>query len=180
MSSETVHYFNIFFGTGAIILQFLTALAIVFLIFRPRENKYLAFIKRNFLEIGFLISFSAILVSTFYSEVVNYLPCFHCWVQRIFIFPQAFIFGVAWLRKDRNVFWYSLPLTLAGLSNALFLNYKYYFNPDSAPCDASGVSCVQHLVSVFGGYISIPSLSLTGFVALLTLLLVVYFYKKEN
>jgi len=178
MNPESVHYFNMFLGAGTILLQILSVSALLLLFFGSKENKYLSFIKDNFIQIGFFISFSAILVSTFYSEVLNYAPCFHCWVQRIFIFPQAFLFAVAWMRKEMNVFWYSLPLTLVGLSDAIFLNYTYYFNPDSAPCDASGVSCVQRLVSEFGGYISIPVLSLSGFVALLVLLLVVRFYKK--
>jgi len=179
MNPETLYYFNVVLGFGVILLQILSVAALVLLVY-GKENRYLSLIKENFTLIGFIITFSAILVSTFYSEVAGFLPCFHCWVQRIFIFPQAFLFGMAWYKKDRNVFWYSLPLTVVGLGNAIFLNYKYYFNPDSAPCDASGVSCVQHLVSEFGGYISIPMLSLSGFFVLATLLLVVYFYKKEN
>ncbi len=177
MSPETVHYFNMLVGVGVILLQVLSLLAVVFLIFR-KENRYLSFIKDNFIQIGFFLSISALAVSTIYSEVIGYLPCFHCWVQRIFIFPQAFLFAVAWIKKDRNVFWYSLPLTILGLADALYLNYIYNFAQDSAPCDASGVSCVQHLVSEFGGYISIPMLSLSGFVALLVVLAVSHFYKK--
>ncbi len=183
MNPETVHYLNMFLGLGVILLQVLTVVALSLLCyshFSGKENKYLSFIKDNFIQIGFFLTFSALAVSLFYSEVLNYAPCFHCWVQRIFIFPQAFLFAVAWLKKDRSVFWYSVPLTLVGLADALFLNYKYYFNPDSAPCDASGVSCVQQLVSEFGGYISIPMLALSGFVALLVVLAVAHFYKKEN
>jgi len=48
------------------------------------------------------------------------------------------------------------------------------------PCDATGVSCYQRLVSEFGGYISIPMMALTAFFGLLTLLMVVHFYKKED
>ena len=91
-----------------------------------------------------------------------------------------FLFAVAWFRKDKNVFWYSLPLLLAGILDAIYLNYIYYFNPNSVPCDSSGVSCVQRLVSEFGGYVSIPSLSLASFFVLLTLLLVVHFYHQED
>lgn len=179
MDQQTIHYINILIGLGAIILQICTAIIILLLIF-SRENRLLSFIKRYFIEIGFLISFSGILISSFYSEILHYAPCFHCWIQRIFMFPQAFLFGVAWLRKDKNVFWYSLPLILAGLADAIYLIYLYYFNLSSGPCDASGVSCTLHYVYEFGGYISIPSISITGFVAFLTLLAVVYFHKKED
>ena len=191
MDIETVHYVNILFGAGIIGLVALSILALICLIFGSEKNRYLAFIKKYFIEIGFFISVSALLVSVFYSEIVGYLPCKHCWIQRIFMFPQAFLFGVAWLRKparnafsiadaggDRNVLWYSLPLLLVGLADAIYLTYIYYFQPNSAPCDASGVSCVQRLVSEFGGIITIPSLALSGFFILLTLLAVAHFYKK--
>ena len=167
------------FGAGIIGLVVLSILALLCLIFGLGENKYLALIKKYFIEIGFFISVSALLVSVFYSEIVGYLPCKHCWIQRIFMFPQAFLFGVAWLRKDRNVLWYSLPLLLVGLADAIYLTYIYYFQPNSAPCDVSGVSCVQRLVSEFGGFVTIPSLALSGFFILLTLLAVAHFYKKE-
>src|SRR3989344_6521669 len=178
MNPQTLHYLNILFGLGALALLFLSLVALVILLFRPKENQYLAFIQEHFIEIGFLISLSALLVSSFYSEVVGFIPCKHCWIQRIFIIPQAFLFAVAWIRKDRNVFWYAWPLLLVGFLDSVYLMYIYYVNPNTAPCDASGVSCVQNLVSEFGGYISIPSLSFIGFVSLLILLAVAHFYKK--
>ena len=167
-------------GAGVIILQALCVLAILFLLFRVKESKYLNFIKKNFLEIGFFLSLLAFGTSLFYTEILHWVPCFYCWYDRIWIFPQAVIFGVAWFRKDKNVFWYSLILSLFGLVNSLKHIYIYYYGEGLAPCDASGVSCVQRLVSEFGGYISIPTNAFTGFFALLTLLAVVYFYKKEN
>ena len=169
-----------FVGLGAMLLLALSLVALGLLLFGPKENIYLALIKKYFIEIGFLISLSAVLVSTFYSEVLHYAPCFHCWVQRIFMFPQVLLYGVAWFRRDRNVLWYSLPLLVVGIADSLFLNYKYYINPNSAPCDASGVSCVQNLVSEFGGVVSIPSLALMGFVSFIILLLVVNFYKNDK
>ena len=157
----------------------LVALTLLFFGSKGKENKFLAFIKHYFIQIGFLLSLSGVLISSFYSEILNYTPCFHCWIQRIFMFPQAILYGVAWLRKDRNVLWYSLPLLVLGLLDAVYLFYIYYFNISSPPCDASGVSCTLHYVYEFGGYISIPSISITGFVAMLTLLAVAYFYKGE-
>jgi disulfide bond formation protein DsbB len=180
MSFETIHYINIFLGVGAILLQALSVIAILFLVFRVRENKFLDFIKNNFLALGFFISFSAVLTSFFYSDVLNFVPCIYCWWDRVLIFPQAVIFGMAWLKKDRNAFWYSCILTLLGLAKSLQHLHLYYYGEADAPCDASGVSCVQRLVSEFGGYISIPMLAFTGFFALATILLVAYFYKKQN
>src|SRR3989338_1577464 len=171
MSLDTINYLNVFLGSGAIALQILSVAALLMLFFGPKNNFFLDFIHRNFLILGFLLALAPALV-LIYSEVLNYVPCYHCWIQRIFMFPQVFLFSVAWWRKDRNEFWYSWPLLVAGTLDAIYLNYIYYFNPSSAPCDATGVSCAQIYVSVFGGYISIPSLALTSFASLLVLLAV--------
>jgi disulfide bond formation protein DsbB len=180
MEVETVHQINMILGLGAILLQILALAALVIVVFRPKENIYLSWIKNNFLPIGFFISTCAVLTSMFYSEVLHYIPCLHCWIDRVFIAPQAVIFGVAWFKKDRNAFLYSLWLTVLGLMNSLYHLYIYYLGEGTAPCDPSGVSCVQRLVNEFGGYISIPTLAFTGFFALLVLLMVVRFYKEDN
>jgi disulfide bond formation protein DsbB len=169
---------NMFLGLGAIMLQILSVITLLLLFLGPRENKYLSFIKDKFIIIGFLLSLLPATFTLFYSEILNYAPCYHCWIQRISLFPQVILFGMAYLRRDRNVFWYSWPLLLVGFLDALYLNYIYYFNPSSAPCDATGVSCAQQFVYELGGYISIPMLAITSFISLLTLLLVVHFYKK--
>jgi hypothetical protein len=68
-----------------------------------------------------------------------------------------------------------------GFLISLYHNFFYYFGETSSlPCDASGVSCYQRLVSEFGGYISIPMLALTSFFALVAIVLVAHFYKKED
>ncbi len=178
---DYAHTLNIFLGSGALLLQAFSVLLLALLVFGSKENAILGFVKKNFIPLGLLFSAGAVFFSLLYSEVLHYLPCYHCWIQRIFIFPQLFLFATAYFRKDRNVIFYSFPLLLAGLADSLYLNYLYYFKSGAAPCDASGISCTQRLVSEFGGYISIPSLALTSFVALLMILAVAYFHKKgEN
>lgn len=182
MSFEQIHYFNLIVGAGVIVLQLFSLAALFLLVITPKqkENNLLTFIKKHYIIIGFLISLSAVLVSETYSEIIGFVPCLRCWIDRIFIFPQAIIFAIAWMRKERNVIWYSLGLTIFGLINAIYHMYIYYYGEGNAPCDPSGVSCVQRLVSEFGGYISIPMNALSGFVALLVLALVVHFYQGDK
>jgi hypothetical protein len=40
--------------------------------------------------------------SLYYSEVAGYPPCTLCWYQRIAIYPQVVVLGVAALRRDRR------------------------------------------------------------------------------
>ncbi len=181
MNTEAVHYLNIFLGLGAILLQIFSVIALLVLFFGPKKNIYLDFISKHFLPISFLLSLFASVFPLVYSEIIHFLPCYLCWWQRIFMFPTVFMFGVALWDKDRRVVRYALPLVCAGFLISAYQNFFYYFGETSSvPCDASGVSCYQRLVSEFGGYISIPMLALTAFFALLTLLAVAHFYKREN
>jgi len=181
MNPENVHYLNMFLGTGAIVLQIFSVLALSMLFLGLKENKFLGFIDKHYLSIGFIISLFASLFSLVYSEIINFLPCYLCWYQRIFLFPMVFIFGVAIWHKDRKIVKYVLPLLSVGFIISVYQNFIYYFaDTGTLPCDASGVSCYQQLISEFGGYISIPMLALTSFLALITTVLVAHFYKKED
>lgn len=179
--SDSVHYLNIFLGAGAIILQVLSVIALFLLFLSPRNNKFLGFIDKHYLALGFILSFFPALFSLIYSEIIGFLPCYLCWYQRIFLFPVAIIFAVAIWYKDRKVVKYVLPLLSIGFIISVYQNFGYYFGESgSLPCDASGISCYQQLVSEFSGYISIPMLALTSFLGLITVVLVAHFYKKED
>jgi disulfide bond formation protein DsbB len=193
MNADTIHYLNIFLGLGAIMLQVFSIIVLFLFFFNKENNKFLNFIKKHFLIIGFLISLFASVFSLIYSEIIGFPPCELCWYQRVFMFPQVFLFGIALLEKfTRNtsqsevggnikIIKYSMSLLSVGFIISLYQNIVYYFgNKASVPCDASGVSCYKQLISEFGGYISIPMLSLTTFVSLIVLLLVAYFYKKDE
>lgn len=180
MSLENLHYLNFSLGLGAILLQIVLLLALI-LLFLKKSNFLLDYIHDNFLYIGFIITFSATALSLFYSQIVGFLPCSLCWYQRIFMFPLVFIFGVAMYYGDRNIIKYIFSLSLSGLFFAIYQNYFYYFGENSSlPCDASGVSCYQRLISEFGGYISFPMFSFIIFSAILVLISIAHFYKKEN
>lgn len=181
MSLENIHYLNLFLGTSSILLQILSVVTLLLLFFGPKRNAFLDFVNKHFLPIIFLISLSASVFPLVYSEIINFPPCSLCWWQRVFMFPTVLMFGVALWDKDRKVVRYTLPLVCAGLFVSIYQNFFYYFSESSnLPCDASGVSCYQRLVSEFGGYISIPMMALTAFFALLVLLSVAHFYGKEN
>jgi disulfide bond formation protein DsbB len=181
MNPETIHYLNIFLGLGAIALQIFSVIALLVLLFGPKKNAYLDFIYKHFLPITFIVSLFAGLFSLVYSEIIGFPACSLCWYQRVFMFPLVFMFGVAFWDKDRKVVRYALPLICFGFLISVYQNFIYYFSDSSSlPCDASGVSCYKQYISEFGGYISIPMLALTAFLALLMLVSVAHFYNKEN
>lgn len=175
-----IHSLNIFLGIGAIALQILAVVLLVLLFTKTKKNILLDFVHKHFLSIGFLISFLASIFSLVYSEIVGFAPCPLCWYQRIFLFPTVFLFAVALWDKDKKVIRYLLPLLSVGFLIAIYQSLIYYFgNSANVVCGTSGISCFQQLVSEFGGYISIPMLSLTTYFILLVLILSVHFYKKD-
>lgn len=181
MNIETINYLNMFLGAGAVFLQVFSVIALFLLFIGPKRNAFLSFIDTHYLKLGFVISLFASLFSLVYSEIVGWVPCYLCWYQRIFLFPLVFIFGSAIWHKDRKIVKYVLPLLGVGFIFSVYQNFFYYFGGGSdLPCDASGVSCYKELISVFGGYISFPMLSLSAYLGLLTVVLVAHFYKKED
>lgn len=182
MNLSNVHYLNIFLGSGAILLQVLSIVALFLLFVGPKKNKYLDFIDKHYLQLGFLVALFASIFPLVYSEIIGFIPCYLCWWQRVFLIPTTFIFGIAIWAKDRKVVKYILPLISIGFLISVYMNLIYYFKEgaENIPCDASGVSCYKHYVTEFGGYISIPMLALTSFFALITIVLVAHFYRKED
>ena len=89
------------------------------------------------------------------------------------MYPLVFILGIGILKKDQNISFYALPLSIAGLIIALYHNLLYYnIIPESAaPCIA-GVSCTTKLIEWFG-FVTIPLLSLGAF-AIITACLIIF------
>ncbi|OGF23898.1 hypothetical protein A3H66_01205 [Candidatus Falkowbacteria bacterium RIFCSPLOWO2_02_FULL_45_21] len=117
--------------------------------------------------------------SLFYPEIAQYAVCRLCWYQRIFMYPQAILLGLAAWRQDKNIALYSIILSAFG---ALIAAYHYYIQLSGAlaavpSCSAVGysVSCSERFIMQFG-YITIPLMSLTAF---LMIILIMVLQKKR-
>ena len=105
--------------------------------------------------------------SLYLSDVAGWTPCKLCWIQRIFLYPQVVLLGIAIWRRDKTVAWHILALSVIGL---LFAKLHYgeqvwaALHPadPSVPCDASGTSCASTPFFRFG-YITIPMMAATAF-----------------
>ena len=139
----------------------------VALIFKNSFGRALvSFVGKNAVLLGFLISLAAIGGSLFYSNVVGFEPCVLCWWQRIFIYPQVILFGVALWRRKSDVFAYVVPLVSIASLISLYHQYVYMGGTSILPCTALGGACSKIYVMAFG-YITIPMMSLTVSVAIL-------------
>ena len=104
--------------------------------------------------------------SLFFSEVLGWIPCELCWVQRIFMYPLVVILGVGILRDDRGLHMYALPLSLTGMGFSLF-HYLQVLKVIAPSACQGGVPCsVDYLTPILTGpfsFIKIPFLALVAF-----------------
>ncbi len=126
----------------------------------------------NAVAMAFAVALVCTLGSLYLSEVAHYLPCKLCWYQRIVMYPLVPILLVALLRKDNRVAAYVLPLTIIGglISTYHVLLERFPGLEGAASCDPDN-PCSAILLVRFG-YLTIPTMALSGF-ALVTVLVLV-------
>jgi disulfide bond formation protein DsbB len=111
--------------------------------------------------------------SLYFSEILGLPPCRLCWYQRILMYPLIIIIGVAIVRKDKNVAYYVLPMSILGAAVALY-QYLLQMTPlssvDSIKCSVFE-SCSK-IDKIYLGFITIPFLSFMAFLAIIGLMVV--------
>lgn len=170
-----------FLSVLTLLVDIIIALAILaWIIERFRKLPFLAPVKRLIrtysLELLFIIPLIATLGSLYFSEIRGWTPCKLCWYQRVFMYPQVILVGMALMRKARGITTYLIPLSLigGGIAAAHYaeqLRARLAPLDPLAPCDLSGVSCAATPIFHFG-YITIPMMAFSAFVLILTVALV--------
>jgi disulfide bond formation protein DsbB len=164
-------------AAGAVVVQIVLAALIVLAlaaIFSGGARRLLGEVRATLLGselwVAWGIAAVATLGSLYFSEIAHFVPCRLCWFQRIAMYPLAVILLVAAVRRDRAGALYALAFPPIG---ALVAGYHLYIeaNPgaESASCKI-GVPCSVKWIEKFG-YVTLPMLAMTAFVAILTLLL---------
>ncbi len=149
-------------GLLTIVGQVIAAVLLVALI--ARKKKVTDFASEYALLFGFVVASIAMAGSMFYSEIAGYEPCKLCWFQRILMYPQVLLLGMAWWRKERWMLPYASILSAIG---GLIAGYHYLLQRGVAPalpCSAVGysVDCAKIFVMQYG-YVTIPLMAFTAF-----------------
>ena len=168
----------------AVVTQILSALVllgcifiILFLVlYRLLKNRFssiTSFFEKNALLFAFLVALLATSASLFYSEVAGYEPCKLCWFQRIFMYPQVILLGIALIKKDK-IGGYIIPLNIIGGCISL---YHYYIQRMSSAgvCAVDGISCNAQYFYYYG-FITMPMMALVAFVLILLFIMM----RKSN
>src|SRR3989338_4106592 len=88
---------------------------------------------------GFVVVLTSVVLSLVYSDFIGFEPCKLCWIQRIFLYPQVVILGLALWKKSRDAAEYCLALSVIGAVIAGYHFYGQSFNPSALPaCDVAG------------------------------------------
>lgn len=120
---------------------------------------------------AFVVSAVATGGSLFFSEIAGYVPCELCWYQRICMYPLSIVTLLAAVRNDFRIARYLLPLPLVGGCVSVYhLLVENAVVGQSSACFVSAPGgCATKWINEFG-YMTIPTLALTGFVLLIELL----------
>lgn len=142
------------------------------------SKKATKFFGKYALQLAFLVALTATLGSLFYSDIAGYEPCKLCWYQRIFMYPQTILIGLALWKKDKSITRYSIVLSVIGGIIALYHYLLQIGIVNSLPCSAVGysASCSQRFVLTYG-YVTIPMMALSGFLLILILMII---YRSRN
>ena len=114
--------------------------------------------------------------SLFFSEIAGFVPCELCWYQRICMYPLSITTLLAAIFNDRRVAPYLLPLPVVGAGVSVYhLLVENGVVKQATACLVSAPGgCATKWINEFG-YMTIPTLALTGFGLIFAFLLLACF-----
>ena len=176
MDTETV---SLFLALLAVVAELATLTAVVLAVggrWSPRlaavRNQAVEAVAPSALTLAFLVATVCMAGSLYFSEVAHFSPCRLCWLQRFCMYPLVPILGyAAWRRQARTA--RPIAAVLASIG-AVIATYHVLLerNPqwESSVCDPKN-PCTLIWVERLG-YLTIPTMALSGFVLILTLLVI--------
>jgi disulfide bond formation protein DsbB len=133
------------------------------------------------LWLGFLVAAVATGGSLFFSEIAHFPPCELCWYQRICMYPLSGILLLLALANDHRLTRYLLPLPLAGAGVAVYhlLVENGVVEQDQSCLISAPGGCATKWIEEFG-YVTIPTLALSGFLLIGAIMLFDVFEPRER
>jgi len=167
-----VQNLNSFLALGTTVLQ-LVSIVLFVLLFTSLGNTIKLFVGKHGIRFAFILTLAAMFLSLFYSEVLGFIPCGLCWLQRIFLYSQVVILGIASLKNDIGVVKYSIGLSTFGGFVALYQHYIQMGGSALVKCPAvtEGADCARRILFEFG-YITFPLMSFSIFAFLIISLMI--------
>ena len=118
---------------------------------------------------AFAVATAATLGSLYLSEIAHLIPCTLCWYQRIAMYPLVIIVGIAAWRRDHGVRIYAAPLATIGAVIAAYHRLIQAFPDLGGSACSTGVPCTAAYFTELG-FVTIPTMALSGFLLVIALL----------
>ena len=160
--------FNTLVGIGTIAIIVALASLYAMVLLGETDSKPFHFFKRHAGLFAFFLATGGMIGSLIYSDIFHFAPCVFCWWQRIFLYPQSVILGVALWKRTRDPWLPSIILSAIGICFSTYhvLLQSGIIGPSGA-CATTGVSCTKIDVLIFG-WLTIPIMCLIMFAGILT------------
>lgn len=164
------HYLSLATLIGAV-FTVLLGVYVGYLITSKKTSVFTTCIQSKIFPLGLVIAFGGSFMTLFYSQYLGYAPCDLCWYQRVFLYPQIFMFAYAWYKRDRAVLPYTLMLSCLGFVIALYHHFLQIGFDLMKPCSSApfAVDCAKPSFIEFG-FVTFPFMAvvLFGFLAVIT------------
>ncbi len=155
---------NMIWSVLTVVAQVLSLVLIASFFSRSvRQSAVVRFLSDSSVLVGLVAAILSTVGSLIYSDVIGFEPCKLCWFQRIFMYPQVIVLGMALKLRHGMIKVYGLVLSVIGGIIALY-HYLGQLGVASLPCSAVGysASCATKFVLQFG-YITIPLMAFSAF-----------------
>lgn len=171
-----------FLAFGTLLIQVLLGVGLMLLIstfFTDKKSiirKLAGIVGENAIVLSLIVASMATISSLFLSEVAGFPPCKLCWYQRIFMYPQVIVLGAAMWLNDLKARITALILSVIGLIIGIYHVLVQFF-PASFKCSDEIANCALKSFTYYG-FITIPVMSVTAFLAIILLLIFSYKFSK--
>lgn len=177
--TEMVEMITIIFALFTVLGQvFLLSVLVQSFTKKGRASIAKMFSPRVALLLAFIIASSSMVGTLYYSEIVGFEVCKLCWAQRIFLYSDAVLLGLALWRSDFRMAFYSFALACLGVFFAVY-HILVQATDGGVSCGATVHLCSKIYFSVFG-YITFPVMATTVFLLVGVFSGMAYLHTKDQ
>ncbi len=177
---EIVGQLNFLLALGVLFMQVATVVLLVLFFFK-KDSPILSILGKYGIHIVFLLTLSGVSFSLLYSEIFGFVPCGLCWLQRVALYPQLLLAGIALIKKQGFIISdYLISLSVFGAVVALYQHYLQMGGTEVVGCPAvgAGADCAKRILFEFG-YITFPLMSFTIFAFIIVIMMIVGSSKRD-